>query len=145
MDKIPGAFNVDVNPLVEPDVVCDLNLFPWRFYGVFDERGLFDEIIAQDVIEHVEKPMDFVKECWRILKVGGVLNIRTPHWSHDNSWIDLTHIHHLHQDSFDYFDPATSFGAKYGYYSVVKFHISEKRVEAGNIIIAMQKIGGADE
>lgn len=136
MDKIPDAVNVDNNSAVEPDVLWNLDVIVWPFRG-----DTFDEVIAQDVIEHVARPLDFVKECWRVLKTGGVLRIRTPHWTNDNSWIDPTHLHHLHQDSFDYFDPSTSFGKKYSYYSEVKFRILEKRPEAGNIIIAMEKIG----
>lgn len=38
----------------------------------------FDAVICIDGIEHIEKPFDFIRECQRILRKGGVLIISTP-------------------------------------------------------------------
>lgn len=132
---IKGAVNVDRLPSALSDVTHDLDVTPWPF-----EDGQADRVVAQDVVEHVADVVGFVQECHRVLKVGGELAIRTPVYKHENSWIDPTHRHHLALDSFDYFDPATTFGQKYGYYSACKFEIVEKYVDAdGNIVLRMRK------
>lgn len=38
----------------------------------------FDYITAGELIEHMEKPEEFLKEVFRVLKRGGVLSLSTP-------------------------------------------------------------------
>jgi 2-polyprenyl-3-methyl-5-hydroxy-6-metoxy-1,4-benzoquinol methylase len=45
------------------------------------EEGFFDAIACIDGIEHLERPFDFVRECYRILNRGGHLVISTPNIS----------------------------------------------------------------
>ncbi len=40
--------------------------------------AMFDAIVCIDGIEHIERPFDFIKECHRILRKGGVLIVSTP-------------------------------------------------------------------
>lgn len=42
------------------------------------ERDCFDIVIAFDVVEHLEVPMTFIKEAYRVLKPSGIMIIRTP-------------------------------------------------------------------
>ena len=47
--------------------------------------GSFDVVVLQHVIEHVETPVDLLRECLRILKPGGQLLLITPNvesWGH---------------------------------------------------------------
>lgn len=51
-----------------------------------DERlpyadATFDAVICIDGIEHIERPFDFIRECRRIIRQGGVLIISTPNLS----------------------------------------------------------------
>lgn len=39
---------------------------------------IFDYVVAGELIEHLERPQDFIKEAYRILKPGGVLALSTP-------------------------------------------------------------------
>jgi 2-polyprenyl-3-methyl-5-hydroxy-6-metoxy-1,4-benzoquinol methylase len=41
----------------------------------------FDAVVSIDGIEHLERPFDFVRECHRIVRPGGVLIISTPNIS----------------------------------------------------------------
>ena len=41
----------------------------------------FDAVVCIDGIEHLERPFDFVRECHRILRPGGVLIVSTPNIS----------------------------------------------------------------
>lgn len=50
--------------------------------GILPNPGIssesFDVVTLWDVIEHVPDPEAVVRECWRILKPGGVLGLGTP-------------------------------------------------------------------
>jgi SAM-dependent methyltransferase len=103
-----GYVNVDWNPLTKPDVTCDLNRLPYPFAD-----GQFDLIEAWHVLEHLDKPFDVMRELHRILKPGGILHIKVPHFSRG-----FTHAEHCH--GFDvtfplYFDKSWS---KSGYFGV---------------------------
>lgn len=83
-DKKEGYVNIDVNPLVNPDVVHDLNKLPYPF-----PDNTFDQIEAFHILEHLDKPFVIMKELHRILKPGGRLHIKVPHFSRG-----LTHSEH---------------------------------------------------
>jgi len=117
MNKRKDALNVDIIPEVRPDIVLDLNQYPWPFK---DEA--FDAIYAHDVVEHLRDVVRFMEECWRILRPDGLLEITTPHFSCANSYTDPTHIHHFGYFSFDYF----TFDSKYSFYSKARFRIERK-------------------
>lgn len=42
------------------------------------EDSTFDAIVCIDGIEHIERPFDFIRECYRVLRHGGKLIISTP-------------------------------------------------------------------
>lgn len=85
-DYLQGWTNVDVHTDYHPDVLADLRKpFPWKDATV-------DEIQAHDLLEHftLEGGEAFLKECRRVLKVGGILHLRLPcvdriikHFRHD--------------------------------------------------------------
>ncbi|CAN7443632.1 methyltransferase domain-containing protein [Caballeronia sp. LjRoot31] len=73
-DKKEGFINADLNAFHSPDVVadaCDLSMF---------EDGSFDYILAQDILEHMERAKTVValKEWSRLLSPGGHIDIRVP-------------------------------------------------------------------
>lgn len=49
------------------------------FFNMPFENESFDYLVAGEVIEHTEKPEDFVKEIMRVLKPGGTLALSTPY------------------------------------------------------------------
>lgn len=134
--KHENATHVDIRRSADPDVLLDLNLRPWPF-----KDGQFSEVVAEDIIEHLDEVVATIEEIHRVLEVGGCVYITTPHFQHPNSWIDPTHKWHLTEHSFDYFDPSTVWGSKYAYYSRCKFTIKEKRISGGNIVLRMVKNG----
>jgi SAM-dependent methyltransferase len=104
-----GFVNLDWAPTPGVDVVHDLDSYPWPFG---DEA--FETILAMDVYEHVDKPLEFMWECWRFLKVGGSLGLRTAAWDAKDSYRDPTHKRFLTENSFDYFCPGNWIFEKYG-------------------------------
>jgi len=82
----------DINPSVNPDVLCDLNDIPWPFQ---DEE--FDEIHAYEILEHLgyqgdyKSFFDHFNELYRILKPGGHLLASVPAWDKQWAWGDPGH------------------------------------------------------
>ncbi|CAM8378816.1 Methyltransferase type 11 [Candidatus Methylopumilus planktonicus] len=77
-------------------------------YGNLDQKidlpdACADEIMLDNVIEHVESAVHAIKEVRRLLKIGGVVHIYTPHFTSQSSWRDPTYRHHLSYFSFDIF------------------------------------------
>lgn len=53
-----------------------------------------DLIVAHHVIEHMEHPKEFIKECHRVLRNEGYLAIETPDIKHNRLfYMDPTHLH----------------------------------------------------
>jgi len=46
------------------------------------EDNFFDTIIMNDAMEHVDKPLDVLNECYRVLKPGGKLYVNFPPYYH---------------------------------------------------------------
>ena len=96
--QIEGAVNLDRVPAVRPDVVHDVDEFPWPF-----DENRFSEVVARDIIEHCSNVVMTMEEIHRVSKSGAVVKITTPHFSSANSFADPTHRFHFSYFSFDYF------------------------------------------
>jgi SAM-dependent methyltransferase len=94
----PGLIRLDRSAHLKPDIVWDLDEFP---YPLNDSS--FSTIECLDVIEHVSNIPSVMDEFHRILEPDGVLRITTPHFSSANSFVDPTHKWHLSCFSFDFF------------------------------------------
>ncbi|HXQ27964.1 MAG TPA: class I SAM-dependent methyltransferase [Gemmatimonadales bacterium] len=69
--------------------------------------GAFDAVVCIDGIEHLERPFDFVHECRRVLRPGGVLIVSTPNISALRSrwrWL-LTGFHNKQKVPLNEADP----------------------------------------
>ena len=116
---LPNLVRLDKSPEVNPDVVWDLDKFPYPFAD-----SSFSEIECFDVIEHLGDIPNTMEEFYRILKPGGMLKITTPHFSCANSFVDPTHKWHLSYFSFDYFCE----GHKLAYYSQARYQIEQRMI-----------------
>ena len=106
--RTEGAIHVDANPVAKPDVLHNLNEFPYPF-----EESSIDQIEAFHVIEHLNDPFRVMRELHRILKPLGRLHIKVPHCSRGFT-------HSQHRAGFDvafplYFSKAYT---KSGYFGV---------------------------
>jgi SAM-dependent methyltransferase len=84
--KKEGFINVDWHSELNPEVKHDLNVFPYPF-----AEAEFDDIEAFHILEHLDRPFQVMKELHRILKPGGTLSLRVPHFSRG-----FTHAEHAH-------------------------------------------------
>jgi SAM-dependent methyltransferase len=112
--KRPGAVGLDISADTDADIVHDLDVFP---YPIDDDA--FDHIVMQDVIEHVADPMRVAAELHRILRPGGRLTLRTPHFSSALAYSDPTHRHFYSSTAIRYLaDPG------FAHYSAARFAVS---------------------
>lgn len=83
----PGYTSVD---LYAPDVDVrqDLTKFPWPW-----ENDSVTEIHCSHFVEHLNKDVrwPFFEECYRILKVGGIMKISVPNFKSERAYGDCTH------------------------------------------------------
>jgi len=88
--KYPGAVGLDISADTDADVVHDLDAFPYPFDDVS-----FDQVLMQDVLEHVAEPIKVIGELSRICRPGGRIQLRTPHFSSVLAYSDPTHRHYF--------------------------------------------------
>lgn len=88
----PDAITVDIDPDHKPDVVHDLNVFPYPFAD-----NQFKEISCHHVLEHLNDLIPVMKELHRICHPEGTVYIEVPHHS---SWCANVPEHKLR---FNYF------------------------------------------
>jgi len=69
---LQGWLNVDNHPYCNPDKIVDLKK-RWPF-----KSGSVDEILADNVVEHLTDLKHFLVEAARVLKLGGRLKIVVP-------------------------------------------------------------------
>jgi SAM-dependent methyltransferase len=98
--KRAGAISVDYSDRHNPDVVHDLNIFPYPFQD--DE---FEEISLDNVLEHLNDPMKVMEDVHRICAPGARVKVVVPYFRSVWAFIDPTHKHFFTVDSFSYFDP----------------------------------------
>lgn len=102
--------NLDLTEREGVDVAHDLNKLPLPF-----ENDKFDIILCKDVLEHVNyHPL--INDIHRILKSGGLLIIRVPHFTSKSNYGDPTHINQFSVNTFYYFTDEK----KYGYRRDIK-------------------------
>jgi ubiquinone/menaquinone biosynthesis C-methylase UbiE len=109
-----GWVNLDSADLPGVDIVCDIEDLPLPF-----EDEEFDEIRCDNILEHVDY-IPVLKEIHRILKTGGQLRIRVPHFTSRNSYRDPTHKNCFSVETFIFF---VSGQTKCDYY--FDFHFSK--------------------
>jgi len=118
-DGIPGPVTLDVNPAVDPDIVCDLNAAPpWNgfargeAFGRELESDCWDEIHAYQVLEHLGQQGDAFaffrqfSELYRILKPTGYLVAEVPSRFSPWLWGDPSHRRAIVPETLTFLDQA---------------------------------------
>lgn len=92
-----GWVNLDKAKLPGIDIVHDVESLPLPFG---DEE--FDFVLCRDIFEHVEY-IPVLRDIHRILKKGGVVKIRVPHFTSRRNFHDPTHKKQFSIKTFDFF------------------------------------------
>ena len=85
-NKAEGYIGVDAAKKEGVDLVHELDEKPYPF-----NDNVADIIHASHILEHVGDVFCFFDECYRILKPGGILHIKVPHYSSRSAWQNPEH------------------------------------------------------
>jgi hypothetical protein len=98
-----GWVNVDRVPDCNPDMVCDLEKFPWPFADCS-----VDEILLNHVLEHLgescEIYLGIIGELYRVCVNEATIYINVPHPRHDHYLADPTHVRPISVEGLRMFD-----------------------------------------
>ncbi len=111
---LEGYVNCDFNQETKADQFFDLNIVPYPL-----ESGIADEILMDNVLEHLDDVPKVMCELHRILKPGGLARILVPYAKSDWAYQDPTHRAFFTEKSMDYFAE----GFAYNYYTRCRFKI----------------------
>ncbi|MBI4928320.1 MAG: hypothetical protein HY835_11180 [Anaerolineae bacterium] len=106
-----GWTGIDIQALPGVDIVHDLNVHPWP---VASESVV--QAKAWHIVEHIppvavtekgtRRPfIEFMNECWRVLKAGALIDIETPYGGSAGFLHDPTHCNPVSELTFEHFDP----------------------------------------
>ena len=74
-----------------------------RFGSVSLQPGVFQEIVAMDVLEHIPELVTAMTNCLILLAEGGVMKISSPYDLSLGAWQDPTHLRAFNENSFHYY------------------------------------------
>ncbi len=83
-DKRNGYLNIDWYE--DADKRINLSKIPYPF-----KENSVTEILALNILEHLENPYDILLEWHRICKPGAKIILKVPHFASGNAWADLQH------------------------------------------------------
>ena len=102
-----GWINLDSCDLPGVDIVYDIEKIPLPF-----DNEEFDTILCRDIFEHVDF-IPVLREIHRILRKGGDLIIRVPHFTSRRNFIDPTHKRTFSVRTFEHFVKDSFTGREY--------------------------------
>lgn len=145
-DKLlPGYVNVDKfrqNPVLTSSFQqADLiTYWPWP-----DSSA--EEIIADDIIEHLPDKIHTMNEIHRVLIPGGKAHIFVPTTDGRGAWQDPTHVSYWNRNSFFYFTKGVAeyerFHVSYGItgvFNVVSEKLSEYPGSVSKLAIVLESV-----
>ncbi len=105
------CLNIDVNDYWKPDAVLDISqplppefeLETERFGSMPIGPGCFDEILANDVLEHIPNLTAAMTAALRLLRTGGDFSIQVPYDLAWGAWQDPTHVRAFNERSWLYY------------------------------------------
>ncbi len=99
-NRIAGFLNVD--KFGEPDVRCDLEVFPWPWLD-----NSVGTVVLNHVLEHLGADattyISIFKELYRVCAAGAQIEIAVPHPRHDDFLNDPTHVRAVMPDGLELF------------------------------------------
>jgi SAM-dependent methyltransferase len=111
--KHPGAVGLDISADTDADVVHNLDDLPLPL-----EDDSFDQVLMQDVIEHVAEPIRLMEELHRICRNGARIQLRTPHFSSVLAYGDPTHKHYFSRIAIE-----SLAEPRFAHYTAVRFRV----------------------
>jgi len=90
-DRREGYLNVDSWSECSPDLLLDLETYPWPF-----ESSSITRVLARHVLEHLGADLGTFRSLWRelyrIAAPNRVIEIHLPYYKSSDYWSDPTHV-----------------------------------------------------
>lgn len=115
-----NSVNLDYYKLDGVDVVHDLNKFPYPF-----KNNTFDEVFADNVLEHLNDAQKPLEELSRICKNGAIIDIIVPLAPTMFAFRDPTHKLFFTYRTFEYF---TKEETALNHYTKARFKIVSRKI-----------------
>lgn len=112
-----GYINLDIVRNKGVDIVHDLNKFPYPF-----KDNTFNEIVCNNIIEHVDNVIKVMEELHRISKPNAKIRVQVPSFSSKDFFTDPTHKHAFSTLSFQYFEENTPLN----FYTKARFKVKSR-------------------
>jgi SAM-dependent methyltransferase len=122
-----GSVNLDAVALEGVDVVHDLNKYPYPF-----DNNTFDEVFADNVMEHLNDLQGPMEELSRICKKNAVIDIIVPLAPTMFAFRDPTHKLFFTYRTFEYF---TEEEKSLNHYTKARFDIISRKIIFHNRIV----------
>ena len=119
IEKISNSVNLDINEEVGPDILHDLNVFPYPFN---DKE--FDEIYLNNILFQLNDFFLVMKEAHRILKDEGKIFVKCAYFRSSYAYHYPASINHFTVRTFCFFDPEHLFYKKFKY-TQTKFKVEK--------------------
>jgi SAM-dependent methyltransferase len=108
-DYKDDCINADIRFDVGADWVVDISKLKWGEVVKMGEQyvsikpGIFERIIAFDVLEHIPDLVKAMTNCRDLLVVGGEMHIVVPYELSLGAWQDPTHVRAFNENSWVYY------------------------------------------
>jgi len=96
-DYIDGWINIDADPDMKPDILCNLDM---EHVNIPLPDNSMDLVYAMHILEHIRYLPELKRELCRILKPGGEIWVSVPHYLSTDAWGDDTHCRAFSVQSF---------------------------------------------
>ncbi len=103
------CINADIQRRIKSDWCLDIQDVHWgsmlvtRLGDFYVKKGMFDVILANDVLEHVPDLVKSMRNCMDLLKDGGEMRIHVPYDLSYGAWQDPTHVRAFNEKSWLYY------------------------------------------
>ena len=105
--QINEWINVDIEPACDPDMVWNLEEFPWPWAD-----NSVGEILMNHVLEHLGESrtvyLKIIQEIYRVCAPGSIVHIHVPHPRHDHYLSDPTHVRPITEEGLRVFDQSAN-------------------------------------
>ncbi len=95
VSKKANFIGIDINPEVKPDIIHDLNVYPWPL----EDQSCF-ELHCNHFVEHVHDIKAFMEECHRILVLKGLFVLSAPYYTSFEAYQNPDHKRSVHEKFF---------------------------------------------
>ncbi len=112
-----GWVNVDITKFPGVNKTFDFNTLPYPF-----KDNYFDQIYADNILEHLNDLTKVMKELHRITRNRGELHIIVPYYNCYGAYNDITHKHYFSHLAFE---PFYKYNSRGNYFIKERFSLKK--------------------